>query len=213
MTRMRLFLLTVALMLMAAALTSPFWVRRSAPVLDAGVKRSVVTGRIKGDFADSPWAGTVVFFGSEKATLTKDGTFRFAVFPGTHILRVCCSHRFERIYKEIEVEDRDLYFELEARALRQISGRVVVPGQKPLKYTLQVSAWLIGTNSVERTIVSSNGAFVFRLSAGDWRVDLDNLKAAHSLQSIQLDGRTVHDRTFTISDVHGPSLPLQITLK
>jgi len=213
MTRMRVFLLTVALMLMTAALTSPFWVRRSAPRLEPGVKRTVVTGRIKGDFADHPWAGTVVYFGTESATLTEDGTFRFVMLPGIHVLKVCCSHRFGPIYKEIHVEDRDLYFEVEAQALRQVSGRIVVPPRKPLKYTLQISAWLVGTNSVERAVVGSNGAFVLRLSEGDWRFDLDNLKEPHKLQSIQLSGLPVHNRTFTITDVHGPSLPLQITLK
>jgi hypothetical protein len=211
---MRLFLLTVALLLMAAALTSPFWFQPSMSLpTSPGVKRTLVSGRIKGDFPDHPWVGTMIYFGKESAPLTEDGAFSFAVPPGIHILRVCCSHRFERIYREIEVEDRDLYFELEARALRQISGRVEVPPGKPLKYTLQLSAWLIGTNTVDRTIVASDGSFVLRLSEGDWRVDLDNLKAAHRLQSISLDGVAVHDRKFKISDVHGPSLPLQITLK
>jgi hypothetical protein len=198
---------------MAAALTSPFWIERTMPLPSPGVKRTLVSGRIKGDFPDRPWVGTTIYFGKESAALTDDGTFTFAVPPGTHVLRVCCSHRFERIDRTIEVEDRDLYFELEARALRQISGRVAAPAGKPLKYTLQLSAWLIGTNTVERTIVSSDGSFVLRLSEGDWRVDLDNLKAAHKLQSIRLDGVAVRDRKFKISDVHGPSLPLQITLK
>ena len=81
MTRMRLFLLTVTLMLMAAALTSPLWVGRSVPVLETGIKRTVVTGRIKGDFADSPWAGTTVFSAPKAQRLLKTGPFVLPFFP------------------------------------------------------------------------------------------------------------------------------------
>lgn len=213
MARMRLFLLTIALMLMAAALTSPLWVYRDLALPDPGPPRPRVTGRIKGDFADSPWAGTTIHLGGLKQPVTADGTFSFTVSPGLHILKVCCSDRFERIYREILVEDRDLYFEVEAKPLRQISGRVMTPTGKPLRYTLQVSAWLVGTNTVDRTVVSSDGAFVFRLSEGEWRVDIDNLKAAHTLQSISLDGVKLRERMLKIPTAHGPPLPLQITLK
>jgi hypothetical protein len=213
MARMRLFLLTIALMLMVAALTSPFWVGRSERVLEPSSPRQRITGRIKGDFPDRPWAGTTVNFGQQKAALTEDGTFSFVSPPGLYILKVCCSDRFDRIYKEILVEDRDLYFEVEAMPLRQISGRVVTPSGKPLRYTLQISAWLVGTNTVDRTIVSSDGAFVLRLSEGEWRVDLDNLRPAHTLQLISLDGVKVRERMLKIPTAHGPPLPLQITLK
>jgi hypothetical protein len=212
---MRFFLLTIALLLMAAALSTPLWVRHSPPTYELRPRshKTVVAGRIKGDFSDSPWAGMVIYLGTERVTLHEDGKFSFVVLPGIHILKLCCSDRFQQVYREIEVEDRELYFELEAQPLLTISGRLVTPPQKPVNYVLNVSARLIGTNMVDRTFVASDGSFSFHLTEGDWRIELDNLEAGHTLHNITIDGVELHDQQLTISDVRGPSLPLQITLK
>jgi hypothetical protein len=211
---MRAFLLTVAMLLMAAALTTPVWVPRStstSPIWSRN--KSVVSGRIKGDFTDSPWAGMNLFFGAERVTLREDGKFSFAVMPGIHILRMCCSDRFRHIYREIEVEDRDLYFELEAQPLLKIKGQLATPDEKPLKYVLNLSASLVGTTTVDRTFVASDGSFVFHLTEGDWQIELDNLGVEHTLDSMTLDGVELRDQKLSISDVHGPALALRITLK
>src|SRR4029453_12949020 len=130
---MKAFLLAVALLLMAAALSTPLWVRSSTSKPQPPQShKSVVSGRIKGEFTDAPWTGMLLHLGSETVALKADGRFSFTVMPGTHILKVCCSQRFRQIYREIEVEDRDLYFELEARPLLRIAGHVSTPGEKPL---------------------------------------------------------------------------------
>ena len=212
---MKPFLLAVAMLLMAAALSTPLWVRNSRPTYQQRPRshKTVVAGRIKGDFTDSPWAGMVLHLGAESVTLGQDGKFSFSVMPGIHILRMCCSDRFWQIYREIEVEDRDLYFELDAHPLQEISGHLVTPSEKPLTYPLKISAWLIGTNTVDRALVASDGSFVLHLSEGDWRIELDNLGVSHNLHSITLDGVELRDQKFTISGARGLSLPLQITLK
>jgi hypothetical protein len=71
----------------------------------------------------------------------------------------------------------------------------------------------MGTNRVDRTVVYSDGTFSFYLIEGDWRLDLDNLPAEYTLESMTFDGRELRDRTFTISSTKGHSLPLRITLK
>jgi hypothetical protein len=210
---MRAALLTFALMLMAAALSTPLWVPRETSLSPVWKHTPTVAGRIKGDYKDSPWAGMTLFFGSERVTLKEDGKFSFTVSPGVYILRLCCSNRFRQIYREIEVEDRDLYFELDARPLLKIAGELATPPEKPLKYVLNISAWQLGTNTVDRTFVASDGSFAFHLTEGNWRIELDNLAVDHTVHSMTLDGRELRDQTFTISDVSGPSLPLRITLK
>ena len=210
---MRTALLTFALMLMTAALSTPLWVPRETASAPAWTRRPVVSGRIKGDFPDAPWAGMVLNFGPERVTLRENGKFSFTVMPGIHILRLCCSERFRQVYREIEVEDRDLYFELDAHPLLEVSGRLSTPAAKPLEHVLNLSAWHVGTNTVDRTFVAGDGSFKFHLTEGDWRIELDNLGVNHTLQSITLDGVELRDQKFTISDVHGPSLPLRITLK
>jgi hypothetical protein len=210
---MRAVLLTFALMLMAAAVSTPLWVPRETSSSPVWKHTPTVAGRIRGVYTDSPWAGMTLVFGSDRITLKGDGKFSFTVPPGVYILRLCCSNRFRQIYREIEVEDRDLYFELDARPLLKIAGELSTPAERPLKYVLSISAWQLGTNLVDRTFVASDGSFAFHLTEGDWRIELDNLAVDHTLHSMTLDGRYLPDRTFTISDVSGPSLPLRITLK
>lgn len=212
---MKSALLTVALLLMAAALLSPIWVQPTMkmPAPSPRLQRTLVSGRIKGDFKDRPWAGTVLYFGSESMTLKEDGAFDFSVFPGIHILKVCCSNRFQQIYREIHVEDRDLYFELEASPLLKIPGRLETPQGKPLRYSVNLSASLIDTNVVDRTVVASDGSFAFHLSEGEWRIGVDNPNKEYTVASMTFDGVELRDRKLTISDVKGPSLPLRITLK
>jgi hypothetical protein len=210
---MKRALLMMALVLMGVSATSPLWVGWSSrgPVGRPGL--SVVSGRITGDFLDHPWAGTVVYLGSEKQTLGPDGTFRIAMLPGVHILRVCCTTRFQDIYREVTVADSDVSVELTARPLLEIAGRVMTPNDAPLRHALIVSARLVGTNRIDRSVVYSDGTFYFHLVEGDWQIDLENLSAAHTVASMTLDGRDLRDQKFTIRSVTGPSLTLRITLK
>jgi len=210
---MKAFLLTVALLLMAAALSTPLWVPRTSSTTTTWSQRITVSGRIKGDFPDYPWTGMLLFFGPERVTLRPDGKFSFSVMPGTYILRMCCSERFRQIYREIEVDDRDLDFELEAEPLLKIEGRLSTPEKKPLKYVLNLSASLVGTNMVDRTFVASDGSFAFHLTEGDWRIELENLREDLTVHSMTFNGVELSDQKLTISDVHGPALPLRITLK
>ena len=210
---MRRTLLILALVLMSVSATSPLWVGWARRDLVRPYARVLVTGRVSGEFPDAPWVGTIVTLGNETKSIGADGTFSFAALRGTHILRVCCSTRFQSIYQEVSVTDSDVHLELEARPLLEISGLVLTPRDKPFKRALKVSAWLIGTNRVDRTVVYSDGTFSFYLIEGDWRVDLDNLPEGYTLDSMTLDGREVRDRTFTISSTKRASLPLRITLK
>jgi len=211
---MRRFLLIIALALMGVSATSPLWVgwtRRGDAV--RRYQRVMVSGRVVGEFSESPWEGTVVSLGTETKPLAADGTFSFAALPGVHILRVCCSKRFQSIYREVSVDDKDVHLELTAEPLREIAGRVLTPTQKPIREALKVSMKLVGTNRRDRGVVYSNGTFFFHLIKGDWQVELENLSEDHKLESITLDGREISDGKFTISSVKGPSLPLRITLK
>jgi len=124
---MRVTFLVVALILIATSVLAFVWI---GPTPSPGIlsQRVMVIGCVTGDFPDHPWAGTVIRLGSEESILTEDGSFRFAVLPGTHILTVCCSARFQRIYEEIRVTDRDLDVPLSARPLKEIPGRLVVRG-------------------------------------------------------------------------------------
>lgn len=203
----------MALVLMGVSATSPLWVGWSSRGPVRRPEHSVVYGRITGDFLDRPWAGTVLYLGSEKQTLGPDGRFRIAMLPGVHILRVCCTKRFQDIYREVTVVDRDVSVELRAKPLLEISGSVMTPNGAPLRHALIVSARLLGTNRIDRSVVYSDGTFFFHLVEGDWQVDLENLSVEHTVASMTLDGRELRDQKFTIRSVTGPSLTLRITLK
>jgi hypothetical protein len=154
-----------------------------------------------------------VSLGTETKPLAPDGSFSFAALPGVHILRVCCSKRFQSIYREVTVADKNVELELIAEPLREIAGRVLTPEKKPLRTALKVSMWRVGTNRVDRGVVFSDGTFFFHLIKGNWQVQVDNLPADYKVLSITLDGQELQDGKFTISSVTGPSLPLQVTLK
>jgi hypothetical protein len=210
MTRMGRFLLVVALLLMTASLLAPLWVgsSRHSPAV---FKASRVAGRLTGDFAEPPWIGNAISFGNELALLRADGAFSFSKFPGTYALSVCCSVRFQRVYREITVDGHDQYIEIPVEPLLTISGQVVSP--RGFKQTVKISAWMIGTNTVDRTMIASDGTFAFHVMQGDWRVDFENLPPEYKLRSMTLDGKELRERTFTIARVTGPSLPLRITLQ
>ena len=203
----------MALVLMGVSATSPLWVGwfSNGPVPRPG--RSIVSGRITGDFLDHPWAGTVVYLGNQKQTLGPDGRFRIAMLPGVHILRVCCTKRFQDIYREVTVVDRDVSLELRARPLLEIVGNVRTLNGEPLRRALIVSARLLGSNRFDRSVVYSDGTFYFHLVEGDWQVDLENLAVEQTVASMTLDGRELRDQKFTVRSVTGPSLTLRITLK
>jgi hypothetical protein len=211
---MKVALLVLALALMTASIIAPWFVRPSPPppqVLQ--FQRVLVTGRVTGDFSDHPWKGVRVSLGSQKATLGEDGKFTFAALPGVHILRVCCSVRFQSIYREIVVRDQATDLELIAEPLMEISGRVTIEKRTRGLDGFKVSAWLIGTSTIERAVTAADGTFVFHVGKGKWEVDIDNLPKEYMVRSIEYGGLELHDRTFTILTAAGPSLPLQITLR
>jgi len=210
MTAMGRFLLVVALLLMMTSLVAPVLVRSSRHGPD-GLHSSQVRGRLTGEFPEPPWVGSAITFGNEQAVLAADGAFSFSKFPGTYALSVCCSVRFQRIYREITVDGRDQYVEIPVEPLLEISGQLVSP--RKFEHKVRISAWMIGTNTVDRTIIGSDGTFAFHVMQGDWRVDLENLPPEFKLRSMTLDGKELSERTFTITQVAGPALPLRITLQ
>ncbi len=80
---MKRALLILSLALMTTTLTSPIWVRWTTII-----PRTRIHGRVTGNFADTPWAGAVVYFGRERASLNADGKFAFDLRPGVYVLRV-----------------------------------------------------------------------------------------------------------------------------
>jgi hypothetical protein len=177
-------------------------------------ERVLVSGRVVGDdLPDRPWAGTIIALGSERAVLTQDGRFRFSALPGTHILTVCCSPRFQRIYREISVADRDIELELVARPLKEIPGRLVVRGKPQPAERLEVSAKLVGSNIVDRTAAAPDGTFALHLLEGDWQVNVEKLPEGYTVHSITLGGRQLPDGVLTIAGMSDSALTLQITLR
>lgn len=201
-------LLVLSLVLMIASLTAPFWARWVTSV----PHRERVYGRVTGEFADPPWVGAIVYVGGERSTLKADGKFEFAVTPGIHVLRACCSKWFEPIRREIQVKDKDLYVELPVEPLLEIPGHLVVPDGKRLKSLASVSARRIYTNTVRTAVVSTNGTFSLRLSRGEWKVSLEGSNPGLILKSITFGETEIHDQILTISGKQEPTL-LEITLQ
>jgi hypothetical protein len=209
---MRVVFLVVALLLIAASVIAFVWIR--PPVAAGpGLERVWVSGRVTGSFPDHPWAGTVVYLGSEHAVLTQDGRFSFAALPGTHILTVCCSARFQHIYKEVTVTDRRLEIELVAQPLKEIPGRLVIRGGEELASGFIISARHLESNVVDRAVTSLDGTFALHVMEGDWQVAVENLPDGYALRSITLGEHKLRERTLTIGRIDDPSLPLQITLQ
>lgn len=211
---MKVAFLILALALILASVVAFVWIGPSAVPLKPRSERVLVSGRVVGgDLPDHPWAGTVIHLGSERAVLTRDGRFGFSALPGTHILTVCCSARFQRIYREVTVTDRDIELELIARPLKEIPGRLVLRGGKQLSERLMISAKLTGSNIVDRTFTEMDGTFALHLMEGDWKVDVENLPDGVTVRSVMFGERPLRERTLSISSMNDPSLPLQITLQ
>jgi hypothetical protein len=208
---MKVTFLVVALILIAAAVLAFVWI----PSTTGGIRsqRVLVSGRVTGDLPDHPWAGTVIRLGSEQSILTDDGSFRFAVLPGTYILTVCCSGRFQGIREEITVADRDLDLSLIAHPLKEIPGRLVIRGGEQLAYGFIVSATLDGSNIVERAVTALDGTFALHVMEGDWQVAVENLPEGYTLQSMTFGDQKLRERRLTVASLTEPSLPLQITLQ
>jgi hypothetical protein len=206
-------LLVLALLLMTAAATSPLWVGWAQRGTAQRYQRVLVSGRVVGDLPDKPWEGTVVTLDTDTKPLGADGKFSFAALPGMHVIRVCCSTRFQSIYREVSVGNSDVYVELQAEPLWEIAGQILTPEGKPPPRAPKISMWLIGTNQVNRGVVYMDGTFSAHLPKGEWRIDLGSLEKDYTVESVTLDGRELRDRTFTITSVTGPSLPMRITLK
>jgi hypothetical protein len=212
MAHMRVTFLVVALILIAASVLAFVWV---GPTTSPGVlsHRVLVSGRVTGDFADHPWAGTVIRLGSEESILTEDGRFRFAVLPGTHILTVCCSARFQGIHEEITVADRDLDVPLLARPLKEIPGRLVIRGGEQLAFGFIVTAKLADSNVVERAVTALDGTFTLHVMEGDWQLAVENIPDGYTLKSMMVGDQKLREQTLTVASVTQSSLPLQITLQ
>lgn len=207
---MKRVLLVAALLLMAASLLAPLWLRSSRHP-PAVLQRRLVAGRLTGNYSDPPWVGAVVSFGNEQAVLAADGSFSFSKFPGTYVLTVCCSVRFQTVYREITVGDHDQNIEIPAEPLLEISGQLVNP--PGFQRAVRISARHIGTNTVDSTFIAADGTFKFHVMKGDWRVDLNNLPPGLTVRSMALDGQELRESTFTITSVTGPSLALRIMLR
>jgi hypothetical protein len=211
---MKLALLVVAVALISASILVFIGIGPSTAPPRPQSERVLVSGRVVGDdLPDRPWTGTIIYFGSERAVLTRDGRFRFSALPGTHILTVCCSPRFQRIYREITVADRDIELELVARPLKEIPGRLIVRGQPQLAERVEVSAKLVGSNMVDRTVTAADGTFAFHLMEGDWQVNVENLPEGYTVHSMTLGGRQLPDGVLKIAGMIDSSLTLQITLR
>jgi hypothetical protein len=211
---MKLALLVVAVALISASILVFIGIGPSTAPPRPQSERVLVSGRVVGDdLPDRPWTGTIIYFGSEQAVLTRDGRFRFSALPGTHILTVCCSPRFQRIYREITVADRDIELELVARPLKEILGRLIIRGQPQLAEQVEVSAKLVGSNMVDRTVTAPDGTFAFHLMEGDWQVNVENLPEGYTVHSMTLGGRQLPDGVLKIAGMIDSSLTLQITLR
>jgi hypothetical protein len=205
---MKRALLVLSLLLMTASLTAPFWIRWTSR---SPVKR--IAGRVTGEFADHPWTGAVVYLGEERSNLKADGKFSFDVPPGIHVLKVCCSPRFDPIRWEVRVKDEDVYLELHAEPLFDIPGHLVIPEEKQVQSLPTVTARRIYTRRIKRAVISAGGTFSLHLSRGDWKVNVENLDAGLTLKSITFAGKEIHDETITIPIKPESTLGLEITLQ
>lgn len=201
---MRVVFLIAALGLISISLVAFMWTGPSAGARRPQSSRLLVTGRIKGDFPDHPWTGTVIALGSDQSVLTDDGTFRFAALPGTHILTVCCSVRFQRIYKEITLTDHDLELELMAHPLKEVAGQVVSRKRGQSVSGLVVTASQVGSNVVDRAVTQADGSFALHLTEGDWEL---------AVHPVTLGGERLPQSTLRVTGLDDPSLPLRIRLQ
>src|SRR5262245_38697676 len=140
MTAMGRFLLVVALLLMTVSLVAPLWVHSSRTTV--GPHPSKITGRLTGEFSEPPWVGSTIVLGTEEAALTADGSFSFSKFPATYALRVCCSVRYQRVYRAVTVDGHDQHLEIPIEPLLEISGQLLSPHE--FKETVRIQAWMIG---------------------------------------------------------------------
>jgi len=208
---MRVILLSIALALIFASFVAFLW--GGAVPGHGRTQRSMVTGQVRGDLPDQPWAGTVVTLGTEYAILGPDGAFSFAMMPGRYNLNVCCSRRFQGINTEVVVvENRDIALNLEANPLTEIQGRLVIQGGIQVPYGYLLSARLDGTNVVDRVTTAVDGTFAFHLLEGNWEIHMDNLPEEYKIVSMTLGEEKVRDRRFTLAKGAG-SLALQIALQ
>ena len=214
---MRVILLAVALALIFASVASFVLMGpATATSADRG-ERALVEGQVTGDFEDRPWVGTVVHLGSEYTILDGDGRFRFAVLPGTYILTVCCSPRFQSIYQELVVSRQDIRLDLVARGLTEIPGQVFVVGGTQIPFGFVVSATQPGTNVVDRATTDIEGKFALHLMDGDWQLQVENLPEGYKLVSIAAGAdalaNTLKDALMTVGGPSASRLPLQITVR
>ena len=209
---MKVALLVIALALMATAIITSLIVNAPSLPFTHKYARFSITGRISGDFRDHPWEGTIAYLGAEKSILSKKGTFEFSRAPGTYILKICCSERFQRIYREVTVSDRDVHLDLVAEPVVHVPGQLIVLDETLRPSNLKISAWLMGTNVLETSVTLADGSFKLRLTQGKWQVDVENAPG-HVVEWTTFAGEKLTDRTFTIVGRTPPSLPLQIALR
>lgn len=210
---MRVALLAIALTLIAASVGAFIL---SGP--DAGSEierghRALVEGRVTGDFEDHPWVGTLVHVGSDYQTLAEDGRFRFAVLPGHYILTVCCSPRFQSIYRELPVAREDIQLDLVVKALTEIPGQLVRVSRAKIPEEIEVVAKMPGTNVVDRAVPDFEGRFALHLTEGEWVIGLENLPEGQTLAAIAAGPDPLEEFVIQVGGSEPSRLPLQITLR
>lgn len=212
---MRVVLLILALLLIAAAMVASAW--DSTP--NVRLQRSIVTGRVTSDsMRDKPWAGVAVQLGPERRVLAEDGGFQFAMMPGKYSLKVCCSLRFQAIDQEIVLNGRDdVDLNLGLTPLTPIEGKVTIERgtEPPRGFAISVS--LENSNIVDRALTDIDGEFLFHLSAGKWTLSIDNLPKGYTVASLMLGGEKLRGQTLELrpdpQQATTTALPLQITLR
>jgi hypothetical protein len=206
---MKVIFLVVALLLIGASVAA--FLFSGGPAVE-GPHRFFVSGQLRGEVADKPWAGTFAQLGTDNVILGEDGAFKFAVLPGRYRLFVCCSPRFQGINKEVVVEKADVSLDLEVTPLTEIKGQLAIQGGTQVPYGYLISAALAGSNIVDHAETDVDGSFKFHLMQGDWEIRMDNMPPQFKIVSIKLGEEKVADRKFTLAK-GAPSLPLQIALQ
>lgn len=212
---MRVVLLVLALVLIAAAIVASSWDSTATE----RVQRSIVTGRVSNEsMRDKPWAGAAVQLGPERQVLAEDGGFQFAMMPGKYSLKVCCSLRFRAIDQEIELNGRDdIDLNLELTPLTRIEGQITIENgtEPPRGFAISVS--LDNSNVVDRAMSDIDGEFLFHLSEGTWTLSIDNLPKGYTIASMTLGEERLRGKILELrpdpQHATAAALPLRITLR
>ena len=207
---MRVFLVGAALMVMFVSAMLFLVGERKTSGRVAAPGRFQVTGHVTGDFAGTPWAGTVAKLGTEQALIPPDGRFNFVVSPGRYPVGVCCSPDFQAIEDTVEVIDRNVEITLVARPLIEVTGEV--SGDLSSRQGFTISARLQGTNVVDRAVTAADGRFLLRLREGTWAIDVDELPAGYAKPEVRYEGGKAGENFVVVAPLPR-TISLQILLR